>query len=759
MTDVIASEWLKLRSLRSNLYLLACSLAAVLACAGIAFMIGRGFDNQTPEERLAFPGNGDGLGNGIAVAYFVFALLGALAITSEHATGMIQPSLVAVPRRQVLLLAKIPGVAGVALVAGQVLAFAMHAASMAVLGDRAGRLLREGVTLGTPLSEPGVLASVIVAGLSMAAVALIGLGVGAAVRSTPGALVVLTVLIVVLPVVARTLPMPLRARAGSFMIENLPLQIAGTGGGSLPPAVAAGLLVGYVVAALTAGATVIALRGRRIKALAIGVTTAVLVVAAPAVAADTPGAGAGALRWGGCADKGADKGTDKGVGKGLVKDLRCASIAVPVDWSRPYGRKIELTVGLLPATGVHRRIGTVFAVPGGPGGSGVQDLSTNAGSFAELRDRFDVVGVEPRNTIDKGVLPSDCLVSGPWITWPETREEYAELGRRNRAAAERCRAADPEFFDHMDSASVARDMEAIRVALGEERLSFITNSYGSMPGIAYSRLFPERVRAMVLDGAANPYVDRARGRLPHEESFGRFAAWCARASTCALHGQDVGEVWRALVARADRVPVPVKGESPRAAYSGLDIKEAAAPSVISPGPAPDFPRWTQLAEAIARAVGGDASGFAGYVRQSTNSLKVPSFTGMNMTHCLDGLGFRDYEEYRELRRQGERLLPNLAGIELWHPLACVGWPVAATNPPAPLPAGKLPPYLAVGSWTDFGGGADLVRRIPGSGGVQYLGHGHGLYNAGVSCVIAHVNRYLISLRPAAMGTVCPGPAS
>jgi pimeloyl-ACP methyl ester carboxylesterase len=743
MIDVIASEWLKFRSLRSNLYLLACSVAAILACAGIAFMIGRGFDNQTMDERMAFPDNGDGIGNGIAVAYFVFALLGALAITSEYGTTMIQTSLVAVPRRQLLLLAKVPGLAAVTLVAGQVLAFAMHAASMAALGDRSDQLLREGQTLGTSLSEPGVLTSVIVAGLSMAAVALIGLGVGAAVRSTPGALVVLTVIIVVLPVVAKTLPMPLRAQAGSYMIENLPLQIAGVGGGTLPPAAAAGLLVAYVIAALTAGATMIALAGRRIKVLAIGAAAAVLVSAVPAAAAGSPGSGPSTLAWADCADK------------NLSKEMRCASIAVPVDWTKPSGRKIDLTVGLLPTTGTKRRMGSVFAIPGGPGASGVGDLSEHAGSFAELRTRYDVVSVEPRNTIDKGMLPYNCLISGPWITWPDTRAEYAELGRRNRAAAERCRAADPELFDHMDSASVARDMEAIRVALGEEKLSFIANSYGGVPGIAYSRLFPGRVRAMAFDGAASPYLDRAQGRLTYEKSFTRFAAWCAAASTCALHGQDVGEVWQELVMRADRTPIPVMGESPQTAYSGFDIKEAAAPSIISPGPEPEYPRWTELAEAIKRAAGGDASGFADYVRQSMKSPKLPSAVGMNMTHCPDGMAYRDYEEYRKKRREGERLLPNIAGTELWHPLACVGWPTPVTNPPAPLPAKGLPPYLGVGAWTDLAGSADIVRRVPGSATVQYQGNGHALYNSGNSCIIAHVNRYLISLRLPAPGTICP----
>ncbi|MEV0150208.1 MULTISPECIES: alpha/beta fold hydrolase [unclassified Nonomuraea] len=742
MIDVIASEWLKLRSLRSNLHLLACSVAAVLACAGVAFMIGRGFDNQSPDERMTFTGNGDGLGNGIAVAYFVFATLGALTITSEYGTKMIQTSLVAVPRRHALLFAKIPGLAAVALVAGQILAFAMHAATMVVLGDRAGQLLRDGQTLGTPLSEPGVITSVIVAGLSMAAFALIGLGVGAAVRSTPGALVVLALIIVVLPVVARTLPSPLRAQVGSFMIENLPLEIAGVGGGLLSPAAAAGLLVAYVIAALTAGATAIAVKGRRIKALAIGTVATVLLSAVPAAASGSPDSGPSSLGWAACADK------------ELSKEMRCASIEVPVDWSKPAGRKIRLTVGMLPNTGVERRIGAVFAVPGGPGASGVEDLSTSAGSFSELRRRFDIVTVEPRNTIDKGVLPYKCLIGGPWITLPDSPAEYAEQGRRNREAAQRCRAADPEYFDHLDSASVARDMEAIRVALGAERLSFIGSSYGGLPSITYARLFPARVRAMVIDGTPSPSMDRAEGRLTSEKSFASFAAWCAATATCALYGQDVGEVWRSLIKRADRSPIPVRGEPSRVAYSGFDIKEAAAPSVISPGQKPEYPRWTQLAEAIKRAVGGDASGFADYVRQGTYSLKLPSVVGMNMTHCPDGMGYSSYKEYREKRRKGERMLPNLSGIELWHPLGCVGWPTRVTNPLAPLPATGLPPFLGVGSWTDFDQSADIVRRVPGSAAVLYDGHGHALYNSGVSCIIGHVNRYLTRLRLPPPGTVC-----
>ncbi len=740
MTDVIVSEWLKLRSLRSPAGLLAFSTLSVALCAGVMFMVSRGFDHQMGDDRLVFESVGAGLGPGLPVAFFLMAALGALSITSEYSTGHIHTSLVAVPRRQRFLFAKIPALVAVTLVAGQVLVFAMHAAAQAVLGGRAGQVLLDGRTLGASLSEPGVLPGLVVAGAAMPLAALVGLGLGAAIRSTAGSLAALGMMLFVLPVAVQTLPSPWRSWIGSFLVENLPDQIvAGDAPGILSPFAACAVLLAYPVVALTGGAVAIAVRGRGARPLAVGGLLAALLASVTMIPS---GAAAATLPWKPCGG-----------------DLECALVEVPVDWSKPSGRKVSLQVARLPATGTHRRIGTVFAVPGGPGGSGIEDLKKKGDSFTKLRQRFDVVSDAPRNTTDLGVIPFACLSTGPWITVPGDRAAYDRLAARNRASAEQCRTSDPEYFDHLDSGSVARDIEAIRVALGEDKLSFLATSYGGVVATTYARLFPDRVRAMYLDGSVDHLADlttRTRMRSETiEAQFTRFAAWCASATACALHGRDAGAIWRGLTAAADRSPVPVKGE--RAAYSGFDLKVAASADVITPGPAPDFPHWQRFARSIDQAVRGDASGFADMVKAATQSLKVPSFRGMNVTHCTDGLTFDGYEEFRQVRRLSERISPNFAGNQLWHPLACVGWPAPIINPAAPLPADRLPPFLGAGTWTDHADVAHIVTAVPGSSTVRYDGHGHGLYLSGNLCTISHANRYLTYLRLPPPGTTCAPP--
>ncbi|MFI7614374.1 hypothetical protein ACIBP6_24375 [Nonomuraea terrae] len=218
----------------------------------LAYLVCRGFDAQAGNERLRFDSPGAGLGTGLPVACFVMAALGALSITSEHATGMIRTSLVAAPKRLRLLFAKIPPLAAVTLATGQLLAFGMHAATQAVIGDRAGQILLDGRTPGVSLPEPGVAAGVLVSGAAMPLAAMVGIGLGAAIRSTAATLVTLIVILFVLPVMGQAPPNPAGARVPSFIFVSQPAQIAGAGAGVLAPPTASALLLAYPVAALTA---------------------------------------------------------------------------------------------------------------------------------------------------------------------------------------------------------------------------------------------------------------------------------------------------------------------------------------------------------------------------------------------------------------------------------------------------------------------------------------------------------------------------
>ncbi|GAA0930328.1 alpha/beta fold hydrolase [Nonomuraea longicatena] len=453
----------------------------------------------------------------------------------------------------------------------------------------------------------------------------------------------------------------------------------------------------------------------------------VTLAVAVAVAALAPAASAAEpepLTWEGCAPA----------------PMECTSIEVPVNWAEPGGRKIRLDLVRLPATEPARRIGSVLGVPGGPGADGIKDLRMAAPDLRELGRRFDLVGYRPRNTVWRENMPAICKKPGT--------AQAAAMTEAFRA----CRQADTTgLFAHLDAMSVARDMEAIRAALGEERLSFMADSYGGVTTVAYARLFPERIRAMYVDGVVNHAADWNEQALRHhdlnERQFRKFVTWCAATSACALHGEDAGAVWRALLRSADRRPLPVTSpEFGKGEMSGWHLRQLAFVS----DPGPRDANWLAFARLVDRARRGDASGFVAWP-----NFRVWAMPGALAMTCADGRGFADYAELRAYRRAAEKALPNLGSVRT-DGLGCTGWPVKAVNPPRPLPAEGLPPFLGAGSvYGDLAWTETLTRMIPGSVSVAYQGRGHALYLSGKKCPIRHATTYLTELRLPAPGTTCP----
>lgn len=253
MTHVLNSELLKLRTVRSTTYLLLAIAAMLLVGTLISYLMTAEWDTSTPERQQQFS-SADPTVVLLPFGQFCLGVLGALAITAEHGSGMIRPVLLGVPRRPGLLLAKTAVVGGVSLVVAAVAGLLAYAAGELVTGDRP-KPISAYDSFGEAL--PYLAANT----ASLVVVALVGLGLGFLIRSTAGALVTLCGLLFVMPVVSLLLPQPWDERLYSVMLPALPQQLAGdVARAPLSPLGAGLVMVAYLVVALGAGAVVLTRR-------------------------------------------------------------------------------------------------------------------------------------------------------------------------------------------------------------------------------------------------------------------------------------------------------------------------------------------------------------------------------------------------------------------------------------------------------------------------------------------------------------------
>ncbi|MGW7477389.1 alpha/beta fold hydrolase [Nonomuraea muscovyensis] len=421
--------------------------------------------------------------------------------------------------------------------------------------------------------------------------------------------------------------------------------------------------------------------------------------------------------------------------------MECADLRVPVDWKQPGGREITLKLGRLRATGASE--GSLLVAYGGPGGPGLALTRSAAhGWWTDLRRRMDIVTWDTRGYGEQfGGLSTGLPCTWTRLPLPAFPTDDAGFGRlsdTNRGYAEACRAKDPELFAHMSSADHARDMEAIRKALGDAKLNYYGASYAGFYGQAYARLFPGQVRTMVLDGTWSHSAADFSGELvamarSNQEALDRFFDWCAGDGKCrGARGQ-----WRRLVARAERDPVPARRAG--IAYTGRDL-QAFAIGAARQG----VKAWPELAADIREAAAGDASGFV-----PDRGLRYPD-QATGVTECTDWPRPADRSELEATIARLRRAAPDAgtANTLATGTLGCIGWPVPVTNPPAPLPKG-LPPLLGAGAWGESDAVQRVVQQVPGSAVIRHEGPGHTLYGTN-TCARAHINRYVTdrSLPPA-----------
>jgi len=300
------------------------------------------------------------------------------------------------------------------------------------------------------------------------------------------------------------------------------------------------------------------------------------------------------IAWGTCTDE-------------LAEDpvLECATLAVPLNYDTPDGVNLDLALVRVPATG--DRQGAVLFNPGGPGGSGF-DFIALSGSVIQSElglTKFDIIGFDPRG-VDRsgGIKCVDDAFQDAHLyldDTPDTPEEQTLLDEADQGFIDGCKANYGDTLKFYSTANTARDMDWIRAGLGDEQMSFLGISYGTYLGGVYATLFPDRVRAMVLDSAYEPNGDTIEQQyltqlVGFEGAFNDWAAWCEDNTTCAFNAPDVGARWDALRLQLDATPL--KAPDGREGNQSL-LDRATKAALYSKS------QWPVLAAALASADTGD----------------------------------------------------------------------------------------------------------------------------------------------------------
>lgn len=429
-----------------------------------------------------------------------------------------------------------------------------------------------------------------------------------------------------------------------------------------------------------------------------------------------------------------------------LPELECGSIAVPLDYADPAGPQISIGFNRLAARDSANRIGALIFNPGGPGSSASQLVAAAAAGLPifpdKLRDRFDIIGMDPRGVGTSTPVQCDPAIYNQDVSrFPTNEAEFDALVAYNTALGESCLAMTGPLLGHIDTVSAARDIEAVRIALGDAPLNYLGLSYGTELGAQYASLYPENIRVMALDGALehniSDFTMLSDEASAYERAFDRFIAWCAADTACVLHGQNVGAIFDELLSQAAIAPLPApacaNGTAPvpcRATVRPEDLRINTQQYLLFPEPYPIFglDGRNGLAAAIKTAAEGDASQFSSPVATSpTDSLYVfgPAIT------CLDfPTTTTTYAEYTELQQLGKIVAPRLQGAsQTWGVLVgCIGWPMPVTNPPHSAAVQGAPPILLVNSTydpsTSYVWALGLQEQIADSVLVTREGDGH-----------------------------------
>lgn len=452
----------------------------------------------------------------------------------------------------------------------------------------------------------------------------------------------------------------------------------------------------------------------------------------------------------------------------FVTGVQCAQLKVPLDWAHPKGDQITLGLTRLQATNPDKRIGNLFYNPGGPGAVTSQYLNYQASGLpvfgAQLVQHFDIIGVDPR-----GIGLSSAIKCNPnqWnervTAFPTNQDEFDKLVARNKAAWESCQNLTGPLLGHIDTTSVARDLEAVRVALGNTPLNWLGESYGTQLGVAYAELYPHNFRAMVLDGnldhSQSEVTNLVTEGTTYETELERFFNWCSTTSDCLLHGQNVTNVFIKLVDQASKAPIPAPGCSDsggcRSTVTGEDILFNAQGLLRFKDPNAASAGWNGLAAALQEAGAGNATLLSSPIATDETS----TLFGGAAVLCLDWThSAKTLSDIKQKNELASYFAPVTKGACQMYGVqtSCIGFPLPLANPEHTANVQNTKPILMTNAVydpeTSLVWAETLRAQIANVNLVVRNGDGHTSYNLGGETT-AIIEAYLVNKTLPARNTV------
>ena len=325
------------------------------------------------------------------------------------------------------------------------------------------------------------------------------------------------------------------------------------------------------------------------------------------------------------------------------QDFQCATLAVPIDYSKLSTGTFEIALLKYEAR-TSKKLGSLIVNPGGPGGSGVDYAYAAEYIFSPaILDRYDIVGFDPRGVSRSA--PIRCLsdkeldANNNSDSKPDNGAEFQQILQDTKKYVEKCKDKN-EYLTSYSTANVARDLDILREALGDNQLNYMGKSYGTYLGTLYAQFFPEKVGRVVLDGAVDPSISNFQQTLTQaigfDQAFTSFAADCIKRKNCMLPKDKdavIAEMQK-LFSQAANKPFPTKKNSGRTlSESMLVLGTASAMYDSQTG-------WPQLRRAIAEAQKGYGDTFLKLAdeytgRQMDGSYPNNEFDSGAVIDCLD----------------------------------------------------------------------------------------------------------------------------